>query len=169
MIRFTILAVPSGSVILACTPRGVSRVILTARRGREALALARRELPEGQQVRRLLPELEKDLRAYFAGKRTRFHAHPDLTGLTPFHQEVLRACARIPYGQTMTYRELAESVGRPNAARAIGGAMARNPIPIIIPCHRVITSQGALGGYSAEQGVTLKRRLLEMETRAARR
>lgn len=169
MIRFTILTVPSGSVILACTGRGPSRVILTARRGRDSLALAREELPGAEHVQRLLPELERELLAYFAGKPTRFHARPDLSGLTPFHQAVLRACARIPYGGTATYGELAERVGRPKAARAIGTAMARNPVPIIIPCHRVITSQGTLGGYSAEQGVALKRQLLEMEAQAARR
>ena len=166
MSRFTILDIPSGSLILVCSEHGPSRVILTRRRGREAIALAGRELPEADYTAHLLPELEDELADYFAGRPVTFHARPDLTGLTPFQQEVLRACARIPYGKTATYAELAKRVGRPGAARAVGSAMASNPVPIIIPCHRVITSQGTLGGFSAEQGVALKCQLLEMESRA---
>jgi methylated-DNA-[protein]-cysteine S-methyltransferase len=128
--------------------------------------LAGRELPDADYTARLQPELEDELGDYFEGRPVVFRAKPDLTGLTPFRQEVLRACARVPYGKTTTYAELAERVGNPAAARAVGSAMANNPVPIIIPCHRVITSQGELGGFSAEQGVALKRKLLEMEARA---
>ena len=165
MTRFAILSVPTGSLILAASERGPSRVILTRRRGPAALALAKRELPEAAHDPKILPGLQDELRAYFAGRPVTFHTRPDLSGLTPFQKMVLRACARIPYGQTMSYADLAKRVGWPGAARAVGAAMARNPVPIIIPCHRVITAQGGLGGFSAEHGVALKRWLLAMEAR----
>ncbi len=166
MNRYTVLPIPWGSLILACDDRGPSRVILTRRRRSEAIRLAVRELPSAEYAAHLLPDLEDELEDYFKGRPVVFHATPDLTGLTPFRQRVLRACAKIPYGKTSTYAELAERVGHPGAARAVGSAMAGNPVPIIIPCHRVITSQGKLGGFSAEHGVALKRELLEMEARA---
>jgi methylated-DNA-[protein]-cysteine S-methyltransferase len=169
MIRFTVLPVPPGSLILAAGERGPSRVILTRRRGRAALALAKRELPEAAQDPKMLPGLQDELRSYFAGRHVTFHVRPDLSGLTPFQQTVLQACAKIPYGQTTSYANLAKRVGRPGAARAVGAVMARNPVPIIIPCHRVITAQGTLGGFSAEHGIALKRWLLEMEARGVGR
>jgi len=169
MTRFTVLPIPSGSLILAASERGLSRVILTRRRGRAALALAKRELPEAAHDPKMLPGLQSELRTYFAGRPVTFHVRPDLSGLTSFQQAVLQACAKIPYGQTTSYADLARRVGRPGAARAVGAVMARNPVPIIIPCHRVITAQGGLGGYSAEQGISLKRWLLEMEARGAGR
>ena len=85
----------------------------------------------------------------------------DLSSRSPFHQEVLRATARIPCGEVRTYGELAATVGRPRAARAVGTAMARNPVPLLIPCHRVVRGDGALAGY--RWGVERKRKLLEIE------
>ena len=83
---------------------------------------------------------------------------------TDFDAEVYRACRSIPYGQTRSYKQLAEQVGRPGAARAVGGAMRRNPCPIITPCHRVLRSDGALGGFSSPGGVADKLKLLNMES-----
>jgi methylated-DNA-[protein]-cysteine S-methyltransferase len=154
---------------MAATDHGPSRMILTRRRGRSARALAHKCLPDATHDPAVLPHLQRALHNYFAGKPVRFDVHFDLAGLTPFCRKVLRACARIPYGRTMTYGQLARQVGRPDAARAVGRAMACNPVPIIIPCHRVITAQGTLGGFSAEQGVALKRWLLQMEARAGDR
>jgi methylated-DNA-[protein]-cysteine S-methyltransferase len=82
---------------------------------------------------------------------------------TTFCREVLAACRTIPYGQTLTYRQLAARVGRPAAARAVGQVMASNRLPILVPCHRVVGSSGGLGGYSGPQGIAMKRRLLELE------
>ncbi len=76
---------------------------------------------------------------------------------------MLRACARIPYGRTRTYGALAREIGAPRAARAVGGAMAANPIPLLIPCHRVLAANNRMGGFSAEGGVGVKRRMLELE------
>lgn len=82
---------------------------------------------------------------------------------TGFQQRVIDACRQIPRGETLTYGELAAKVGNPGAARAVGTVMSSNPLPLVIPCHRVLGAGGCLGGYSARQGVAMKRRLLEME------
>lgn len=86
-----------------------------------------------------------------------------LAKLTPFQQKVLLECARIPRGKTISYAELARRIGKPKAARAVGNALAKNPLAPLIPCHRVVKSGGGLGGYSARGGVGKKRRLLARE------
>jgi methylated-DNA-[protein]-cysteine S-methyltransferase len=103
----------------------------------------------------------KQLRDYLAGRRTRFDLQMDLSFVTPFRRAVLEECARIPRGQTTTYAELARRVGRPNAYRAVGHTMATNPIPIVIPCHRVVASSGSLQGFGG--GLDMKLRLLALE------
>lgn len=92
-----------------------------------------------------------------------FRGPVDLRRVGPFEREVLSALRRIPAGAVKTYGEVAKAVGQPGAARAVGAACARNPLPLLIPCHRVVRSDGGLGGYSLRGGVTLKRRLLEAE------
>ena len=86
-----------------------------------------------------------------------------LAWITPFARKVLGACRKVPQGRTTTYRALAEQVGQPRAARAVGGVMAANPIPLIVPCHRVLRSDGGLGGFSGPGGNATKLRLLEHE------
>lgn len=97
---------------------------------------------------------------YFEGTRRRFDLPVELSG-TPFQRSVWTALAGIPYGETISYAELAATVGRPSAFRAVGQANGANPVPIVLPCHRVIASGGAIGGYGG--GLTLKRRLLALE------
>jgi methylated-DNA-[protein]-cysteine S-methyltransferase len=92
-----------------------------------------------------------------------FRGPVDLNRVGPFEREVLAALRRIPAGHVRTYREIAQALGEPGAARAVGAACARNPLPLLIPCHRVVRSDGGLGGYSLRGGVGLKRRLLEAE------
>jgi methylated-DNA-[protein]-cysteine S-methyltransferase len=87
----------------------------------------------------------------------------DLDDMTDFQRRVSLACRKIPFGQTSTYGKIAAQVGSPNAARAVGGVMARNRLPIVIPCHRVLGAAGRLGGYSAPGGLDTKRRLLRLE------
>lgn len=103
------------------------------------------------------------IRAYFAGRRTEFECELDLSRVSEFDRVVLRACGRIGYGRRMTYGELAAAVGRPRAARAVGGAMSRNPVPLLVPCHRVVAADGSLCGFSASRGIAMKRRLLDWE------
>ena len=107
----------------------------------------------------VLKEAATQLEEYFAGERRDFDVPMELDG-TPFQQEVWAELSRIPYGETISYGELARRVGRPNGPRAVGQANGRNPIPIIVPCHRVLASNG-IGGYGG--GLKVKRALLAIE------
>lgn len=100
---------------------------------------------------------------YLEGKRQTFDLPIDWTLFPPFQRVVLQATAAIPYGQTRTYSDLAAAIGRPRAARAVGRAEARNPLPLIIPCHRVIGRDGKLHGYSMADGLKTKEWLLKLE------
>lgn len=113
-----------------------------------------------QQDTPFLNAVEAQLREYFAGNRTRFDLPFRYRG-TDFQQYVWDVIASVPFGEYVTYGEIAERINHPNAARAIGNACGRNPIPIIVPCHRVLGSKGALGGYSS--GLDKKRWLLGLE------
>ncbi len=128
-------------------------------------------LPSEQEARRLLAEdaaenpapfedLMGRLRAYFSGRPAEFPDKLDLSAATPFQRRVWRAARAIPYGQTRTYGWLAGQIGQPGAARAVGQAIGRNPIAVIVPCHRVLGSSG-LGGFYG--GLALKRYLLRLE------
>lgn len=101
------------------------------------------------------------VREYLAGKRTEFNVAINVSHCTAFQQKILWELQTIPYGELRTYKEIAERVGNPKAARAVGGACNRNPIHLIIPCHRIIGSSGALTGYAA--GLKIKRQLLDIE------
>lgn len=109
---------------------------------------------------------QQHLQDYFEGNFSRPKGTIDLSGKTDFGQSVLKACYAISPGITLTYGQLASKAGSPRAARAVGGVMARNPVPIIIPCHRVLGSDGALTGYSGSGGVAMKQRLLDHEQQA---
>ena len=163
VLAYTCFDTPWGYFGLAATDRGPCGAILPTGSRRKAERLARRRWPEAGHQPGLLPDLQAKIVAYYAGKRVRFDAALDLDGLTEFRQAVLRACARIAYGVTRTYSELAAEVGSPAASRAVGGAMAHNPIPLIVPCHRVVAVGGRLGGFSAEGGLATKTRMLQLE------
>jgi O-6-methylguanine DNA methyltransferase len=107
-----------------------------------------------------LPRAVEQLNAYLEGRLRAFDLPLDLHG-TPFQQSVWHAVARIPYGQTTTYGQIAAQIGRPNAARAVGAANGANPLPIVIPCHRVVGGNGALRGYGG--GLHIKQALLDLE------
>ncbi len=107
------------------------------------------------------PEFIKELNSYFRGENTRFTQKMNFLSGTDFEIEVWKALRKIPYGETRSYKWVAEHIGRPAAVRAVGQALSKNPVPIVIPCHRVIESDGSLGGYSA--GINNKVRLLEIE------
>ncbi len=112
---------------------------------------------ESSQTRKVASQLEE----YFSQSRTAFTCPIVLTGGTDFEMEVWQELKNVPYGETRTYKWLAERIGHPDAFRAVGNALGKNPIPIIIPCHRIIESDGSIGGYSS--GIDIKRRLLEIE------
>jgi methylated-DNA-[protein]-cysteine S-methyltransferase len=112
----------------------------------------------------ILLESERQLREYFEGRRLAFDLELEPVG-TRFQLDVWQAVAAIPYGETRTYREVAQTVGSPKGFRAMGQANGRNPLPIVIPCHRVINTGGKLGGYGG--GLDIKKTLLELEQRYA--
>jgi len=106
-------------------------------------------------------DLPNRLQRYFNGDMVLFPDRIDLSGATTFHRAVWDATLSIPYGETRTYAWVAQQIGKPRALRAVGKALARNPFPIIVPCHRVVASNGNLGGFRG--GLELKKRLLELE------
>lgn len=109
----------------------------------------------------VLKEMKIALEDYFQGKLIEFPFETNITALTPFQQQVLQAIKNIPYGEVRSYKWVAEQAGCPKGYRAVGGALGSNPIPIIIPCHRVIAANGTLGGFTG--GLEIKRRLLDLE------
>lgn len=134
------------------TPRGVSRVVVGAGRPRPAASGA---------ARRHAEQAREELREYLAGARTFFGVPVDLTGTAPFQARVLDETARIPYGGVVSYAALARRIGYPRAARAVGNALGANPVPLIVPCHRVIRGDGTWGHYVF--GGRLKTALLRLE------
>ncbi|MCP4607507.1 MAG: methylated-DNA--[protein]-cysteine S-methyltransferase, partial [Planctomycetes bacterium] len=127
----------------------------------KALVLISDFLPKAAADTTAFRELGFRLTRYFEGEKIDFSDDLDLRGSTDFQRDVWEANCSIPYGETRTYGWIAEKLGRPGSVRAVGQALARNPLPIIIPCHRVVGSSGSLGGYSG--GLELKKRLLELE------
>jgi O-6-methylguanine DNA methyltransferase len=111
----------------------------------------------------LLPILANDLCDYFSGKVVHFNCPCDLGNLTDFSKQVLEATSFVTYGHTSSYGDIARIIHKPKSFRAVARALGANPIPIIIPCHRIINSNGQIGGYSGSCGVTFKSKLLEME------
>lgn len=151
-----VIGVGESAIRLTMTPRGVARLEFVSRSAAEEGSSCSRE-PSN----RLASEVADQLTAYFEGKRRHLDVPVDLSACSPFQRRVLEACAQVPAGQVISYGELALRVGQPNAARAVGRALARNPVPILVPCHRIVRADGGLGGFTA--GLEWKRRLLRLE------
>jgi methylated-DNA-[protein]-cysteine S-methyltransferase len=147
---------PVGPVTLAASERGLARISV----GFPFSAPS----PPGSAPVWLRGALEQ-LAEYFDGRRQVFDLPIDwaCTAPTPFSNSALRACMQIPYGQTRTYAQLAAGLNAPNSSRAVGRAMDTNPLPILIPCHRVVGTDGRLHGYAAPDGIQTKIRLLRLE------
>ena len=153
---------PIGDLLIAVTERGLVRVAFQGEDRDNVLEeLSRRLSPRILESARASDEVRRELDQYFAGERTRFDVAVDRRLIGDFARKVLGATARVPFGRTTTYGEVATKIGSPRAARAVGNALGSNPIPIVIPCHRVLRSGGALGGYGG--GVDRKQRLLRLE------
>ncbi len=110
-----------------------------------------------------LAEYAQEISEYFRGERKHFNLPVDLSGMTPFQRSVLDVALSIPAGNVWTYGQVAQQIGNPKASRAVGRALGSNPVPIVVPCHRVIASDGSLTGYSAGGGIASKKWLLQME------
>lgn len=150
-----------GPLLAAVTDHGLARITYDPDPERELEALARLAGPRVLRAPRALDQTRRELDDYFAGKRTGFGLRLDLRGLTGFTLDVLNELAKVPYGHTATYGELAERAGNPRASRAVGMVMNRNRIPIVLPCHRIVGSSGQLVGYGG--GLERKEKLLRLE------
>ncbi len=155
-VRFDVVESPVGDLHLAATDRGLCRISYRGDQWEDELA---RQFG-ARVLRSPLDDVRRELDEYFEGRRHEFDLPIDLR-VAPFHAAVLRELALVPYGQTDTYGSLARKVGRPQAARAVGTVMNRNPIPIVLPCHRIVGANGALTGYAG--GLDVKRHLLRLE------
>ena len=153
---------PVGELLLAVTPRGLAYVAFEDEERDALLArLARRLSPRLLDHPGATDEVRRELDEYFEGSRTRFDLKLDRRLMTGIARDVLAATARVPFGRTTTYGRIAERIGRPRASRAVGNALGSNPIPIVVPCHRVLRTGGNVGGYAG--GPERKRRLLRLE------
>jgi methylated-DNA-[protein]-cysteine S-methyltransferase len=161
-VGYRIVDSPLGPLWIAVGPRGI--VAISYGGEPEPRDLARIVSAYGPGIlpdpRRVDP-VARELDQYFAGKRHVFDVPVDFTPLTPFQRRVLKATARVRYGDLVTYAQVARAAGNERASRAAGGAIGANPIPIVVPCHRVVATDGTLGGYSG--GLDAKRRLLLLE------
>jgi methylated-DNA-[protein]-cysteine S-methyltransferase len=155
-VRYDVTESPVGDLFIASTARGLCRISYTVDGQDEEIA----KLFGARVLRMPLDDVRRELDEYFEGRRHDFDLPIDLR-VAPFHEAVLHELARVPYGHTDTYGSLAAKVGHPKAARAVGTVMNRNPIPIVLPCHRIIGANGSLTGYGG--GLPAKRRLLELE------
>jgi methylated-DNA-[protein]-cysteine S-methyltransferase len=161
MLHQTTMDTPIGELVLVASDDGLREIHLPLG---DRPALRGDDDPDNPVLRKA----RRQLGEYFRGERREFDLSLDVDG-SPFQRTVWDALLRIPYGTTESYGRLAERVGRPGAARAVGGANGRNPLPIVVPCHRVIGASGALTGYAgpSAEGVAMKRWLIDHEAAAA--
>ncbi|WP_300102273.1 methylated-DNA--[protein]-cysteine S-methyltransferase [uncultured Alistipes sp.] len=170
---------PCGPLTLLCDGRALTAVrfgreadgAATAKAAQAGAEMFEKVMPtqqtqEARAAQEILEQAAREIGEYFEGKRRAF-AVPTAAAGTPFQQAVWNALKEIPYGETRTYGEIARRIGHPRASRAVGQANNRNPLPIVVPCHRVIGTSGALTGYAG--GLAVKERLLELERTPRRR
>ena len=149
-----VIATPIGKLTLVASPKGLQQVIFGAKKFSDSKAASTK-------ANIFLTQTERQLREYFAGDRKKFSIKLDISG-TAFQESVWYALNKIAYGRTVSYAQQAKLVRKPKAFRAVGSANGKNPVAIILPCHRVIASNGTLGGYGG--GLSIKRKLLALET-----
>ena len=161
-VAYTVVDSPLGRLLLAATPRGLVRVAYASEEHDQVLdTLAQRLSPRILRAPQRLDVVARELEEYFAKHRQVFDVPLDLSLSHGFRQLVQQHLPEIGYGQTRSYRQVAELVGNPNAVRAVGTACATNPLPVVIPCHRVLRADGSLGGYIG--GAAAKATLLNLE------
>jgi methylated-DNA-[protein]-cysteine S-methyltransferase len=160
-VSFDIADTQIGPLLLAVTERGLCRISFDPEPDRETETLARTFGVRVLRAPRELDPVRRELDEYFEGRRRDFDLPLDLRGREGFSRDILERLSKVPYGEVTTYKSLAVEAGNPRAARAVGTIMNRNPIPIVLPCHRVVGSNGSLVGYAG--GLERKRLLLSLE------
>lgn len=176
VIKYVIFKTRWGHFGLAGTEDGLCRTQLPGPKHDKIKSLLLKNLPLPNQAsinefdKTFFKTLQEQITAYFEGTCINFSRDIllGLDGFSSFGISVLKACRDIEFGQTLTYGQLAKKSGRPGASRAVGSVLAKNPLPLIIPCHRIIRSDGTLGGFSAPGGIAFKKKMLELERKATR-
>jgi len=163
MVNYNIFSTTKGYIGLAFTETGLCRLVLPStdqeQVRRELLAGAGEDWVEVSESKYI-----SELQRYFAGEPVNLNLPVDWSWATPFQKQVLQLVKQIPYGKTETYGSVAEQLGKPQAARAVGNALSRNRVPLVVPCHRVLASGGrSLGGFTSRNGLADKVYLLELE------
>ena len=160
-VAYDLAETPIGTLLVATTERGLCRISFDPQPDREAEWLADAFGVKVLRAAKPIDPVRRQLDEYFEGTRTSFELPLDLRQSAPFSRDVLQHLAKVPYGQLTTYGALARAADRPQAARAVGTVMNRNPIPIVLPCHRVVGANGSLVGYGG--GLERKEKLLKLE------
>jgi len=163
-VAYTTVDSPLGTLLAAATPRGLATLSYSDFRGGVDAVLedlATRLSPRILEAPGRLDAVRRELDEYFAGRRRAFDVPVDLVLAHGFGRRILEATAAIPFGETRSYREVAAGAGNPRATRAAGNALGHNPVPIVVPCHRVLRTGGGLGGYTG--GLDKKELLLRLE------
>jgi len=163
-LSYFVFKTPYGWVGILGSPAGLHGTTLPQSSEKAAVASLGNGISKVTLSTRLFTDLVKRFQAYFSGKKADFQDTLDYSGFTAFQRRVWEVTRRIPYGQTRSYGWVAQQMGKPNAARAVGQALGRNPFPIIVPCHRVLAGDGGLGGFSG--GLETKKTLLKLEKTA---
>lgn len=161
LIQWSVIDSPLGPLYIATSAQGLCNVGFGVPRAEFLSGLD--PLARTEQNSTAVAPIAAQMRDYFVSGRARFDVPLDLSRVTPFQQSVLQTTRRIPPGTLWTYGQMARAIGKPQASQAVGQALGHNPIPIVIPCHRVVASDGSLGGYSGGGGVESKRMLLALE------
>ena len=161
-VAVTTMDSPIGTLLLMATPKGLVRIAFESENRDEVLGEVAEHLsPRILEAPRRLDPVRRELEKYFDGKLQDFDVPLDWSLTGDFARRVLRRTARIPYGSVASYGDVAVGIGTPRGARAVGNALGSNPIPVVVPCHRVVRTGGAIGGYGG--GLTRKRFLLALE------
>ncbi|MBI2980337.1 MAG: MGMT family protein [Chloroflexi bacterium] len=165
-LKYFIFQTDPGWIGILSSSKGLLSTTLPQPSAAEAHRQLGPEINQAIRLPHLFAGLAERFRVYFSGQKTTFPDKLDLSGATPFQRRVWQQTRLIPYGETVSYLWIAQQIKQTAAARAVGQALGSNPLPIIIPCHRVVASDGRLGGFSG--GLEMKRYLLDLETREHR-
>jgi methylated-DNA-[protein]-cysteine S-methyltransferase len=165
LVKYALVETPAGWISVLASKDGICGCSLPQASRSAALEALRLKGPIPDMDEAAFAALIVQLKAYFRGEQVDFDCPLDMAGAGEFDRAVWEATRRIPYGETRTYAFVAREIGRPAAARAVGQALGRNPLPILVPCHRVLRSDGGLGGFGG--GLEMKKFLLGLERRGA--
>ncbi len=162
MEQYRVFNTECGYMAISATEKGLTGVALPSGSVEDALFQLGLNVPDTVLSYDLLPDFTTSMKRYFQGEKIEFRVEIDFMGATDFQLRVWQAAMKIPWGETRSYGWVAAQAGNPGASRATGNALGRNPVPIVVPCHRVIAGDGSIGGFSS--GLDRKRRLLALES-----